>query len=103
MLWCDPGLAQLEKHQSHFCEPKMNSNDYQNIMAEHIWLHSDETHIIYQQDNAPIQGSKSTFEWFDQNAIVEMDWPDINPIENLWEIFARKAYAVGKNLNLLMS
>jgi len=46
-----------------FCKPKMKSVDYQNVMEDHLlplWLHSYQTHTIYQQDNAPIHKSAST-------------------------------------------
>jgi len=59
VLWFGRLSAVLVK-VLRFCKPKIKSVDYQNVMKEHLlplWLHSDQTHAIYQQDNAPIHKS----------------------------------------------
>ena len=45
-------------------------------------------------DNATIHSSKNTEEWLKINKIKTIEWPpyspDINPIENLWQILDQK-------------
>ena len=50
--------------------------------------------ITLMQDNAPIHFSKYTKEWMRINKVKFLDFPrcspDLNPIENLWEILDQK-------------
>ena len=53
--------------------------------------------------NAAIHVSRSTKDWMELKNITTMEWParspDINCIENLWGILARKVYEDGKHFN----
>ncbi|KIH59352.1 hypothetical protein ANCDUO_10417, partial [Ancylostoma duodenale] len=50
-----------------------------------------------QQDNAAVHANQSTKTWLMENRMNVMDWPacssDLNLMENLWAILARKLYS----------
>jgi len=57
------------------------------------------------EDNASIHKAASTKAWFKARNIHVMDWPayspDLNPIENVWGIFARCFYANGRQFDTM--
>ncbi len=67
---------------------------YQDIL-EHFMLPSadklyGDADFIFQQDLAPAHTAKGTKSWFNDHGVTVLDWPanspDLNPIENVWDI-----------------
>lgn len=104
MVWA--GFSWRGKSSLCFTSERMNSTRYINILNGHLLPVARRIagkEFIFQQDNAPCHSSKLVKEWLKRQKINALMWPayspDINPIENLWAILARKVYTNGRQFD----
>lgn len=78
---------------------RMNQDTYIGVLENCMipsrdLLIRDTSEFLYQQDNAPCHKAKKVMKWFDENGVQLLPWPakspDLNPIEQLWNIIDQK-------------
>ncbi|EYB96308.1 hypothetical protein Y032_0151g2804 [Ancylostoma ceylanicum] len=98
MVW--GAFCAASKLEIAFVSCRMDSAEYQGTLQRHLLPFLRGRRLLkytFQQDNAAVHVSQSTKTWLSENRVNLMDWPacspDLNPMENLWGIIARKVYS----------
>lgn len=108
MIWS--GFGWLDKAPIHVCQGSMTSKTYiellKSSMLPIIERCSGEDYR-FMQDNATIHRADLTMQFFEEKGIdllvAPANSPDLNPIENVWGLLARRVYANGRQFSNVRS
>lgn len=101
MAFCASGRTRV-----FFIDSRMNAGSYVSLLSDSLVPFVNENfekNYFFQQDNAPCHRAKTTKNWLEEKEIPLLEWPsrspDLNPIENLWGLIARKVYEGGRQFD----
>ncbi|KAH9111299.1 hypothetical protein AeMF1_014140 [Aphanomyces euteiches] len=108
MVW--GAFSGYGKSELAILEGNQDADDYIHTLGDHLFPFGHSAYgpnFVFMQDGASIHRVKTTIKFLNDQGVQLFDHPalspDLNPIENVWGMMARKVYENGKHLPGLKS